>query len=126
MLQRPLAILLSVTFMIVSLNLRLDLHYCHNELIEISFNHNDEHCSGTETNECMSCENVHITVENNQDQINYVLKFELPHRLFFTIKTNSLPPNHTSEKNNFQTLEASDSSPPPKLYQLYSKYCFYG
>lgn len=110
----------------VSLNISLDLHYCHDELTEISFNHNDgEHCGGMKANTCTSCEDVHIQLDNEQDQIYHDFKTKIKHLNFLVWKSGVLTIQNSLVKQKFIVLHGSDSSP-PKLYKLYSKYCFYG
>ena len=121
------SISLSILFLIVSLNIHLDLHYCHDELTEISFNHNDdEHCGGMKANTCTSCEDVHIELDNEQDQISFDFKTKVNHFNLPDWKPEITTIHKSLVKQKINVLNGSDSSPPPKLYKLYSKYCFYG
>ena len=75
MIKRAGIILLGTLFLALSLNIRFDLHYCHDELTEISFSHDEEHCGGMMSNDCNSCKDVHVEFENDQDQISQTLKY---------------------------------------------------
>jgi len=126
MLKRFLTILYSIAFLVMSLNLQLDLHLCHDEITEISFIQSEEHCGGLMANECHSCRDIQITFENDQDQISQHFNFEMP--LTFEpirkLKVEKTISNEIIEKP--QSFEICINSPPPKLYQLYHQYCFYG
>lgn len=126
MVKKVLAIILSSAFLVLGLNLHFDVHYCHDELTEISFSHNEEHCGGQMFNSCMSCEDIHIDLDNDQDQISQSFKFqhlELQTIVELTVKNTTTP---IFINNNQEIIIGSDSSPPIQLYKLYSRLCFYG
>ena len=120
-------ILLGTSFLLLSLNVHLAIHFCHDEIMDISFSHNDTHCGGMEDKKCNGCEDVHVAIEGEQDQISQEFKIESP-TLFFTSFLNSqIPQEFTTFKQHEPSLHCSDSSPPRrKLYILNSQFCFYG
>ena len=118
---------LSILLLTLSLNVSLNIHYCHDELIEISFsNHVNNHCCAKmKKNDCNFCKNVHIELDNEQDKINFDFKIEF-NQLNIAPYHSKTPTSYKVLANlDFDVLNGSDSSP-PKLYLLYSKYCFYG
>lgn len=125
--KKLFGILLGTSFLLLSLNVHLAIHYCHDEIMDISFSHNNKHCGGMEKTPCNGCEDVHVTIEGEQDQINQEFKIESP-TLFFTRFFKSQIPQEFITFNQLEfNLYCSDSSPPrEKLYILNSQFCFYG
>lgn len=125
MIKRAGIILLGTLFLALSLNIRFDLHYCHDELTEISFSHDEEHCGGMMSNDCNSCKDVHVEFENDQDQISQTLKFDFAIIEIPSFNSETVFVEEVLDNEKTVVLEGSDSSP-PKLYKLYSQFCFYG
>lgn len=126
MVKKTLSIILGIFVLAVSLNIHLDFHYCHDELTEVSFSHQEEHCGGLKKGQCSGCKDVHITLENEQDQVFQERVFNLYFTLF-KVKTHLYSFNaNLIDEIKINDFSGNNSSPPHKLYKLYSRYCFYG
>lgn len=122
------AIILSFAYLLINSGLHIDLHFCDDELTEVSLNHDEEHCVKEVMECCINCDDVHLNTDNENDQFVEAIKkaknkFSVPivPNQSIRIEFNSL------EQRKDYALFYSDSSPPDKdLYKLNCQFCFYG
>lgn len=121
-------IILSFTYLLLNSGLHIDFHYCNEQLTEVSLNHDEDHCEMKSDDCCISCDDVHINIENDNDQFSDKIKNSITHP-YLPLKFNKKLPNvfKSSKQKKVKSQFYSNSSPPKeRLYQLNCQYCFYG
>tara|TARA_B110000211_G_C13961608_1_gene500835 strand:+ start:79 stop:462 length:384 start_codon:yes stop_codon:yes gene_type:complete len=122
------SIILSFTFLLLNSGLHIDFHYCNDELTEVSLNHSEDHCDTVSKKCCVSCDDIHLNIENDNDQFNNDVQRLKKYPVYSILTTSNTPEVFFSEKQKkVKSQFYSNSSPPKeKLYQLNCQYCFYG
>ena len=119
---------MSFTFLLLNSGLHIDFHYCNDELTEVSLNHSEDHCDMVSNSCCISCDDVHLNIENDNDQFNNDVKLLIKQPVYSALtKVNTSEIFFSDKQKKVKSRFYSNSSPPEeKLYQLNCQYCFYG
>lgn len=122
------SIILSFTFLLLNSGLHIDFHYCNDELTEVSLNHSEDHCEMVSKKCCISCDDVHVNIDNENDQFSDNVKLSIKHPSYSVFTSVKTPEVFESQKQKkVKSRFYSNSSPPKeKLYKLNCQYCFYG
>lgn len=121
------SIALAISYLFLNSGIHIDMHFCEDNLTEISLSHQETKCNSAVMECCKSCDDIHIDLENDNDEFSETV----PTKTDFAIKENqkikTKPTLVLSSKNQTNLFYSGNNSPPKeRVYILNCQLCFYG